>query len=172
MRWCLSTPGSAEYIFPVTLSTSVAPESPYNRDHSSQIYLEAAINCVRRCTKRLRLNELRDTLADQDKARFEMHLGTKGSSELRDAVGGHDRGSLEMHLEAEIKWTQRCTWKPWLSEFRDALGGCDRVSLEMHLAAVIECWDIYLEVMIDQDLRSTWRWLIWRWLIWMPSIRR
>jgi len=40
--------------------------------------------------------------------------------------------------DREIEWTQRCTWRPWLSEFRDALGGRDRVNSEMHLEAVID----------------------------------
>jgi hypothetical protein len=40
---CLSTPGSAEYILPVTLATSVTPVSPYNRRRSLKMYLEAVI---------------------------------------------------------------------------------------------------------------------------------
>jgi len=67
-----------------------------------------------------------------------MQLKTKRSSELRDALGGSDRANLEMHLDAEIEWTQRCTWKPWLSEFGDSLGGQERVNWEMHLETVIE----------------------------------
>jgi len=42
-----------------------------------------------------------------------------------------------MQLEAEIEWTESCTWRPWSVEFGDALGGRDRSSLEMHLEAVI-----------------------------------
>ena len=44
---------------------------------------------------------------------------------------------FETHLETEIEWTQRCTWRPWLSEFRYALGDWDRASLEMHFEAMI-----------------------------------
>jgi len=39
MRRCLSTPGYAEYILPVTLSTSVTPVSLYNRSRSLKMYL-------------------------------------------------------------------------------------------------------------------------------------
>jgi len=52
---------------------------------------------------------------------------------LNDILGGRDLASLEMHLQAEIEWTERCTWRPWSIEFGDALGGRDRASLEMHL---------------------------------------
>jgi len=57
---------------------------------------------------------------------------------LNDILGGRDRSSLEMHLEAEIEWTERCSWRPWSIELRAALGGRDRASLEMHLEAEIE----------------------------------
>jgi len=43
-----------------------------------------------------------------------------------------------MHREAEMEWTQRCTWRPWSSEFWHAHGGRDRVNTEMHFEAVIE----------------------------------
>jgi len=79
MRCCLSTPGFAEYILPVSLSTSVTPVSPYTHRRSVKMYFEAALECVGRYTWRLR------------------------SSEPRDAVGGRNRASLEMHLEAEMK---------------------------------------------------------------------
>jgi len=45
---------------------------------------------------------------------------------------------LEMHVEAEIEWTERCTWRPWSIECGDALGGRDRSSMEMRWEAVIE----------------------------------
>jgi len=57
---------------------------------------------------------------------------------INNVLGGCDRASCEMHLEAEIEWTQRCTWRPGSSELRDALGGRDRASLEMHWEAMIE----------------------------------
>jgi len=44
---------------------------------------------------------------------------------------------FERNLETQIEWTQRCTWRPWLSEFGYALGDCDRASLEMDLEAMI-----------------------------------
>ena len=108
-------------------------------------------------------------------------------SELRDALGGRDRVSLEMHWQAEVKWTDRCTWRPWSIEFGHALGGRDRVNSEMYFVAVIErvwtCtwrprWNefrdalwgrdwVSLEMrlsqaMIEWDWSSTWRWSIWR----------
>jgi len=49
-------------------------------------------------------------------------------------LGGRDQTSWDMHLEAEIEWTQRCTWRPCSCE----LGGRNRASLEIHLEAVIE----------------------------------
>jgi len=57
---------------------------------------------------------------------------------LNAILGGCDRASLEMHLEAEIEWSERCTWRPWSSEFRDTLRGRDRVYWEMDLDAVID----------------------------------
>jgi len=47
-----------------------------------------------------------------------------------------------MHLEAEIQWTQRCTWRPGSSELRDALVGRD---------------DANLEAVIERVWRYTWR---------------
>jgi len=81
---------SAEYILPVTLSTSVTPLIERVWDAlgdgdwvNSEMHLEAVIERVWRCTWRLR------------------------SSELRDALAGRDRVSLEMHLEAMIVRTCR-----------------------------------------------------------------
>jgi len=188
MRWCLSLPESAEYILPITLSTSVTPVSLHTYRRSWKMYFEAVIERVWRCTWRLwlselrdalggrdpvnlekhleteRLSELRDVLAGQNWAILEMQLGTERSSELRDALGGRNWVSLKMHLEAMIEWTERCGWKLWLSEFGDALGSRDWV-----------CWQIQVEARIDQDWRSTRRRLIWsllilRWLIWRRSI--
>ena len=70
---------------------------------------------------------------------LEIHLEAEMVS-LRDTLGGCDRASLDMHLEANIV------------ELRDALRGLDQASFEM-----------FFEATIDQDGRSTWRWLIW-WL--------
>jgi len=150
MRWYLSTPGSAEYILPVTLSTSVTPVSPYNRRRSLKMYLiervwvalggharanlqaviehsEAVIQRVWRCTWR------------------------PWSCEL----AGRNRASLEIHSEIMIEQIWRCTWRPcsWelagrnrasleihleavTSEFGDALAGYDRARLEEYLEAV------------------------------------
>ena len=47
-----------------------------------------------------------------------------------DVLIGCDWASWELHLEAEIEWTQRCTWRPGSSELRDALRGRDRANLE------------------------------------------
>ena len=57
---------------------------------------------------------------------------------IRGTPEDDDRVNSEMHMEAEIKWTQRCTWRPRSSELRDALGGRDLVNSEMHLDAEIE----------------------------------
>ena len=70
---------------------------------------------------------------------------------VENVLGSCDRASLEMHLEAKIEWTERCTWRPWLSKFGDALRAYDRGSFEMHLQARIE-----------RDWRLTWMWSIWR----------
>ena len=101
--------------------------------------------------------------------------------QLRDRLRGRDRASLEMHLEAEIEWTESCTWRPWSSEFGDALGGRDGVNWELHLEAVIDrvwrCswrprltalrdalggrdrvhWEMHLEAVIEGVWRCTWR---------------
>jgi len=60
------------------------------------------------------------------------------SSVFDDALGDWDRVNPEMDLEARIKWTRRCSWKPWLRGVADALGGQDRVNSEMELEVVIE----------------------------------
>jgi len=72
-----------------------------------------------------------------------MHLETERPSKLRVLRGGHDWASLKMQLEAEIQWTERCTWKLWLSEFGDALGGQGQVNSEWHFEVVIECVGTY-----------------------------
>jgi len=72
-----------------------------------------------------------------------IHIAT--NQQLRDTLRGRDPASLEMHFEAEIKWTESCTWRPWSIEFGDALGGRDGVHSEMHLNA-----------MIDRGWRCTW----------------
>ena len=114
MRGCWWTPGSANYILPVTLSTPDTPVSLNTRRWSLQMLLKAVIEGVWSCTSRLR------------------------SSELRDAHGGRDWASLGMQLETEMEWTLRCIWRPWLSKFGDALGGRDQVNSEIHFEAIIE----------------------------------
>jgi len=130
---------SAEYILPVTLSTSVTPVSPYNRRRSLNIYS---------------IERVWDALGDGDWVNSEMHLEAviewvwsctwrPWSCEL----AGHNRASLEIHLEGVIERVWRCTWRPWSREFGDALAGRDWASLEIHLEGVIK-W----------DWTSTWRW--------------
>jgi len=114
MRWCLSTPRSAEYVLPIAQTTSVTPVSPYNCGRSLTMIMEAMIERVWRCTWRLGLSELRDTL------------------------GGRDRASLEMHWDAMIEWVWRCTLRPWSSKVGDAIGDRDWVNSEMHREAVNE----------------------------------
>jgi len=70
MRCCLSTPGSAEYILPITLSTSFTPVSPYTRRRSLKMYLEAVIERVWKCTWRLWSCEL----AGRNRVSSEIHL--------------------------------------------------------------------------------------------------
>jgi len=119
MRWCLSTPGSAEYILPITLSTSVTPVSPYNRRRSLEMYL---------------IERVWDALGDGDRMNSEMHfeagiervgdaLGGRGRVNSEDALGGHDRSSLEMHSEAVTERVWRCTCRLWSSEIGGVLGG-------------------------------------------------
>jgi len=57
---------------------------------------------------------------------------------INDVLGCRDQASWETHFEAEIKWTQRYTPRPWSSEFGDALWGRDRARLEMQLETNIE----------------------------------
>jgi len=109
MRWCLSTPGSAEYILPVTLSTSVTPVSPYNGRRSLKMYL---------------IEHVWDALGDRDRMNSEMHL----EAEIE--------WTQKMHLEAVIDRVWRCTLRLWPSEFGDALAGYDRARLEEYLEAV------------------------------------
>jgi len=96
---------------------------------------------------------------------------------INDVLGGCDRASWDMHLEAEIEWTQRCTWRPGLTELRDALGGRDHVNLEALIESVWRytwwLWlsefgdalggrnraslEIHLEAVIERVWRCTWR---------------
>jgi len=155
MRWCLSTPGSAEYILPITLSTSITPVSPWNRHRFLKMYL---------------IKRVWDALGDGDWMNSEMHMVARIERVWRCTwrtwsceLEGHNRASLKIHLEAVIEqvwkctWRprscelRRCTWRPWSIEFGDALWGWDRASLDMHLQA-----------MIERDWRRTWRRSIWR----------
>jgi len=76
-------------------------------------------------------------------SRYSFHLrcpciSVHPPSLLNNIFGSCDRASLKMNLTAEMEWTQRYTWRPWLSEFGHALGGRDRVNSAMHAAAVPE----------------------------------
>jgi len=93
-----------------------------------EMHLEAMIVWTGRWTRRLRSREFGDA------------LGGRGQVRIRYSLGGYDRVNSEMHLKAVIErvwrftwrqrssWTQRCTWRPWLSKFGDAFGGRDRVT--------------------------------------------
>jgi len=123
MRWCLSTPGSAEYIHPVTLATCVTPVSPINSHRSIKIYLEAVIEWVWRCSWRLRSSEPRVALRDWE---IEWTQGCTWRPWLRefgDALRDQDRVNSEMHLEAVIEPVGRYTWKPWSFNIEGVLGG-------------------------------------------------
>jgi len=144
IRGCLSTPGSAEYILPVTLSISVTPVSLYNRRRSLKMYMQAGIEWLWRCTWRPRSCKFGDALGGRDRVNSVLHL---------DAVNKQ----VWTWTEAEIEWTQKCTWRPGSSEFGDALGGHDRARLEMHWGRDRVNSEMHLEAMIDQDWRSTWR---------------
>jgi len=179
MRWCRSTPGSAEYILPVTLSTSITTVSPYTHPRSLKMYLEAAIERVCRYTWRLRSSELccdepvetidRLSLSLRWHVAFivaaipnpshVMTYSTKArSNKLREALGGRDRASLEMHLEARIEQVWRCTWRPWSCW----LAARNHASLEIHLEAVIErVWRCSWRTRSRELRRCSWRpWLI------------
>ena len=107
MRWCPSTTGSAEYILPLTHSTTITPVSSYTRCRSLMMYLGAAIE----------------------------HVGRRTWRPWRWELGGRNHASLEMqlaavimrdywyHLEALIRRVWRCTWRPWSSEIGVVLGG-------------------------------------------------
>jgi len=134
MRWCLSTPGSAEYIFPITLSTSVTPVSPYNHRRSLMMYL---------------IERVWDAPGDVDRVNSEMHLEAviewiwrcmwrPWSCEL----AGRNRASLEIHLGAVIERVWICTWRQWSCKH----AGRNRASPEIHL-----------EAMIERVWRCTWR---------------
>ena len=63
---------------------------------------------------------------------------------INDVLGGRDQASSDMHLEAEIEWTQRCTWRAGSSELKDALGGRDRANLEAVIERVWRCtWRLW-----------------------------
>jgi len=96
---------------------------------------------------------------------------------INDVLRGGDQASWGIHLEAEIEWTQRCTWRPGSSELRDALRGRDRANLEAVIERVwrytwwlwlSECGDelggcdrasleIHLEAVMKWDWTRTWR---------------
>jgi len=95
MIWGLCTPGSPEYVLPVSQSTSVTPVSPYSRRRSVTMYLEALILRGKRCTWR------------------------PWSSKFGDALWGRDQASVEIHFEAVIEQVRCWNSRPWLSE----LGG-------------------------------------------------
>jgi len=123
MRWCLSTPGSAENLLPVTLSTSVIPVSPYTCCCSFKMYLEALIQRVWRCTWRLGLSEIGDVLGDREIEWTPRCTWWPWLSEFGDALGGRDRVNSEMHLEAVIECGVRYTWRPWSIKIEGVLGG-------------------------------------------------
>jgi len=119
MRSCLSTPGSAEYILSVTLSTSVTPVSLRNRRRSLKMYM---------------IDRVWDALGDGDRMNSEMHLEAAvkstqwctlrpWSSHCGDALGGRDRSSLEMHSEALTERVSRCTSRLWSRENGGVLWG-------------------------------------------------
>ena len=119
---------SAEYILPVTLSTSVTPVSPYNCRRSLKMYL---------------IKRVWDALGEEDPVNSEMHLESGIERVWRCPWrpwsckhAGRNQASLEIHLAAVIERVWRCTWRPWSREFRDTLGGHDRASLAEYLEAV------------------------------------
>jgi len=75
------------------------PVSSYTCRRYIEMYLEAMIERVWKCTWWLR------------------------SSERREALGGRDRVNSEMHLEAVIKRVGRYTWRPWSITIGVVLGG-------------------------------------------------
>jgi len=65
---------------------------------------------------------------------------------------------FEVHLKMMIEWTQRCTWRPWLSELGDSLGGRDGATLKTHLGGP-DCanLEMHSEAVIKLVRRCTWR---------------
>jgi len=159
MRWkwddVYVLPGSAEYILPVTLSTSVTPVSPYTRRRSLKMYLEAVIERVWRPWS--------SVSGGRDRACLEMHLETEIEW-------------TQMHLEAGIERVWRCTWRPRSSELRDAHRSRNWACWEIHLEAMIEQdWRSTWRRLIWKRLiwrRSIWRQSIWRQWIWRQWIWR
>jgi len=147
MGWCQSTPVSAEYVLPVSQSTSDTPDSPYTHGRWLMMYLEVIKGRVERCTWRMRSSELRDAFGGQNPVNSETHFMAvieriwrctlwPRSSELRYAHWGRDQARLEMQLGTEIEWTQRGTARLWLSEFGDAPAGYGQAMLEEYFKVV------------------------------------
>jgi hypothetical protein len=124
MRWYLFNPGSPEDILHVVHSSSVTPICPYIHFYTFAMYLEAMIEQVCRCTRRLRSSDLRDAHAGHDWARLDLHFeavikqvwtsnGWPRLSEVSDTHQIHDPVSFEMQLQSGIPWTQQYTGRPW-----------------------------------------------------------
>jgi len=120
--------------------------SPHHDWVSLEMYFEAMIERVWRCTWRMRRSELRDALGGCNRASFGMHFEAEikriqipnwrpWSSEIGDAHGGRNWVNSRMHMGVGIERGSGCPCRPRLSTLRDVIGGRDRVSFEMHLEA-------------------------------------
>jgi len=124
--------------------------SPHHDCVNLEMYMEAVVEPVWRCTWRRRLSELRNAYRGRNGTTLEamiMLTWRLWSNELDDVLEGHDRA----HLERVIERVWRCSGRQRSSELRDVFGGRDCASLERHS-----------EAMINRDWRCTWRWSIWR----------
>jgi len=149
LRWCLSTPGSPEYVLPVAQCTSVTPVSLYTRRRWLTMYLEVVVERVEGCTWRPWSSKFGDALWGRDWARLGMHSEAMIEGVWRCnwrpwscELGGCDRANLEAVIKRVWRctlrlwsWTQRWTARPWLSDFGDALAAYDRARLEEYLEA-------------------------------------
>jgi len=122
MRWCLCTPWSAEYILPVTLSTSVTPVSLYSRRGSLEMHLETEIEWTQRCTWWPGLSEFGDAIGDREIEWTQRCTWRPRLNEFGDALGGRDRVNSEMHLEAVIERVGSYTWRPRWNKIGGVLG--------------------------------------------------
>ena len=93
--------------------------------YKQSIWQQSILECIDGSSCSCQRNEPTDALEGSDPASVEIHL---------DWSAYHM--SSQLHLQAEIEYTQWCTWRKWLIECRDVLGGHIRANLLMQLIVV------------------------------------